>query len=242
VVYLRGDTEADALQPAWLLHARDYRDSCLIVELLTRSGGRISAVARGARRSRKGYSQRSILQPFQPLWVETFGRGELKTLRNVESRDGALPLRGRALFSGLYLNELLCRILHRDDPHDTLFEDYATALTELVQTQQLDIVLRQFEFRLLQELGYGFSLDTDADSGSAVTADSHYRFDVQRGLILQHGVGAQPLFSGRDLMEFASGNYSEGARRALKLLCRLALRPHLGDKPLLSRQLFFAER
>jgi DNA repair protein RecO (recombination protein O) len=73
----------DFLQPAYLLHARDYRDTCLLVELLTEQGGRVGAVARGARRSRRGYSQRAILQPFQPLWVAWGGRGELKNLRGV---------------------------------------------------------------------------------------------------------------------------------------------------------------
>jgi DNA repair protein RecO (recombination protein O) len=211
--------------------------------LLTREGGRISAVARGARRSRRGYSQRSILQPFQPLWVEVLGRTDLKSLRTVESRAAALPLRGRALFSGLYVNELLCRILQREDPHAALFDHYEAALLRLAQDQQLDLVLRHFELSLLEELGYSFSLDTDADSGAAVAADRWYRFDPQRGLLVHAGGSTgEPLFAGRDLLEFSAGEYSENARRALKLLCRLALRPHLGDKPLLSRELFAAER
>ena len=232
----------ETLQPACLLHARDYRDACLLVELFTPEQGRISAVARGARRSRKGYSQRAILQPFQPLWISVSGRGELKTLRAVESRDGAIPLRGRSLFSGLYLNELLCRLLHRDDPHPDLFSDYEAALRALVNTELLDIVLRFFELRLLDELGYSFSLDNEAQSGAPIAADRHYRFDAQQGLLPHDGGGAPVVFSGADLIAFSRGDYTESARRAVKLLCRLALRPHLGDKPLLSRQLFVAER
>jgi len=232
----------DNLQPACLLHARDYRDACLLVELFTPEQGRISAVARGARRSRKGYSQRAILQPFQPLWIAVSGRGELKTLRAAESRDSPIPLHGRSLFSGLYLNELLCRLLHRDDPHPDLFSDYEAALRALVNTELLDIVLRFFELRLLDELGYSFSLDSEAHSGVPIAADRQYRFDAQQGLLRCEESSPQVSFSGADLIAFNRGDYSESARRALKVLCRLALRPHLGDKPLLSRQLFVGER
>ena len=233
----------ETLQPACLLHARDYRDACLLVELFTPEQGRISAVARGARRSRKGYSQRSILQPFQPLWIGVAGRGELKSLRAVESRDSAVALRGRALFSGLYLNELLCRLLHRDDPHPDLFADYEAALRALAGAAPLDVVLRLFELRLLEELGYSFSLDSEAANGAPLEPRRRYRFDAQRGLLAHDGsTTSEPLFTGADLVAFCRGDYTEDARRALKTLCRLALRPHLGDKPLLSRQLFVSER
>lgn len=232
----------DSLQPAYLLHARDYRDTCLLVELLTEQGARVGAVARGARRARKGYSQRAILQPFQPLWVSFGGRGELKTLHTVESRAPALALRGKLLFSGLYLNELLCRLLQRDDPQPELFTDYERTVTALAAGGPVDIVLRHFELQLLRELGYGFSLTEDAAAGAPLEPGHYYRFDAELGLLADDGTaGAQPLFVGRDLLAFAAGDYSDEARRALKLLCRLALRPHLGDKPLLSRQLFASD-
>ncbi len=229
----------DVLQPAYLLHARDYRDNCLLVELFTPAGGRIGAVARGARRvSKRGTSQRAILQPFQPLWIELFGSGELKTLRQVESRAAPLALRGHALFSALYVNELLCRVVHRDDAQPQVFEGYDATLQRLTYDPRLDIVLRQFELALLDALGYGFDLALDAGSGTALLTDAHYRFDPQQGLLRSPN---QPgAFSGADLLAFAAGDYSDAARRALKLLCRQALRPHLGDKPLRSRQLFGA--
>jgi len=232
----------ESLQPAYVLHARDYRDACLLVELFSPEQGRVSAVARGARRSRKGFSQSAILQPFQPLWIATGGRGELKSLRSVEGRDPAIPLRGKALFSGLYLNELLCRLLHREDAYPDLFVDYEAALRALASTEALDIVLRLFELRLLEELGYSFSLDSEGLSGAPIVAERVYGFDAQQGLLPDPGDGAQPLFTGRDLLDFHRGDYTDNARRALKMLCRLALRPHLGTKPLLSRQLFASER
>lgn len=227
------------MQSAYVLHARDYRDTSLLVELLTPDQGRIAAVARGARSQRRGSSQRALLQPFQPLWIECAGTGDLKSLRHVEARAPALPLRGPMLFSGLYINEILCRLLHRDDPHDALFQDYEATLQQLAQHDMIDVVLRCFEVRLLDELGYGFDLRAEAHSGAMVSAERDYAFDAAAGLIAAAAAApGQPLFRGVDILDFLAGNYSPQARRTLKSICRLALQPHLGDKPLRSRELF----
>lgn len=229
----------DSLNPAFVLHARDYRDTSLLVEFFTPAHGRVSAVARGARSVRHGASQRAILQPFQPLLIELSGRTELKTLRAIEVRAPALPLRGPVLYSALYLNELLCRLLHRDDANAELFADYETTLQQLGQSDVLDILLRRFELSLLDALGYGFDL-SQSDNDTAISPERFYQFNPQRGLVLSR---AQPhAVSGRDILDYLEGNYSIGARRALKLLCRQALRPHLGEQPLRSRQLFRSER
>lgn len=224
----------------YVLHARDYRDTSLIVELLTEHGERLSAVARGARSSRRGVSQRSLLQPFQPLWVELGGSGELKVLKHAEPRAGALPLQRQGLFSGLYVNELLCRLLHRSDPHPDLYVEYERVLPQLLELDRLDIALRYFELRLLESLGYGLDLTADAN-GEAVAAELFYRFDAGRGFIPVASDLAH-TFSGRALLEFVAGSYTAEARRTLKWLCRAALLPHLGDKPLRSRALFAVEK
>jgi DNA repair protein RecO (recombination protein O) len=239
--------ELPILQPAYLLHARDYRDSSLLIELFTPTQGRIAAVARGVKTARRGGAlQRALLQPFQPLWIAVQGRGELKNLRNGESRDLPLALRGRALFSGFYLNELMCRVLQHEDPHPELFVDYEHALQSLTTQAQIDVVLRKFELQLLAALGYGISLEFDAEFGAAIEPNSHYQFDVQRGLLpdfsRSRGSSLQTVFYGQDILDFNAGHYSAEARRALKSLCRLALRPHLGDQPLRSRLLFATDR
>lgn len=235
--------ELPELQPAYLLHARDYRDSSLLLELFTPAHGRIAAVARGVKTARRsGGLQRALLQPFQPLWIAVQGRTELKNLRSSEARDLPLALRGRALFSGMYVNELLCRVLQHADPHPELFADYERAVQSLTTTTQLDIVLRIFELQLLAALGYGIDLQFDAESGGVLDPDAHYRFDVQRGLLRAYGGTPQTVFIGRDILDFNAGRYTLEARRALKLLCRLALRPHLGEQPLRSRLLFVGER
>lgn len=235
--------ELPALQSAFLLHARDYRDSSLIIELFTPDQGRIAAVARGAKTARRGGSaQRALLQPFQPLWMAVAGRSELKNLRSAEARAAAIDLRGRALFSGMYVNELLCRVVPHEDPLPELFADYEAALASLAGAVPVDIVLRHFELRLLDALGYGMSLEFDAASGAELDPAGAYGFDAQRGLLPLYGHAATMSFRGRDLLDFANGHYTADARRALKALCRLALRPHLGDQPLRSRLLFATDR
>lgn len=228
------------MQSAYLLHARNYRDTSLLVELFTEHGERLSALARGARSNRRGVSQRSILQPFQPLWIEIGGASELKLLKQVESRASAIPLQKQGLFSGFYVNELLCRLLQRSDPHPDLFIDYEQVLAQLLALDQLDIALRRFELRLLEDLGYGLDLTADAD-GMPIDAQAFYRFESDRGLSLV-AANAPLALSGRALREFNENNYTLDARRVLKWLCRAALRPHLGEKPLRSRALFSSKK
>lgn len=230
------------MHPGYLLHARDYRDTSLLVELFTPAGGRMSAVARGARSNRRGYSQRAVLQPFQPLWIELSGHGELKTLRQAEARASAVSLQRQGLLSGLYVNELLCRLLHRDDPHPDLFDDYERVLPALLNLDYLDIALRHFELRLLEALGYGIDLSIDA-SGVNIAAEAFYSFDANSGLMrVVATTSSLAAFHGADILDFLAQNYSAAARRTLKHLCRAALQPHLGGKPLRSRSLFSGER
>lgn len=229
----------EQLEPAYLLHTRDYRDTSLLIDLFTPDAGRIGAVARGARRFRRGASQRGLLQPFRPLWVAWSGRGELRTLTAVESRAAPVSLAGYALFSGLYANELMQRLLHRDDPHPDLFAYYEAFLPALASlTGHLDRPLRAFELALLSELGYGVALDMDA-YGQPLAMGGQYRFDAGHGLIPVAALADDgALFRGEDLCAFAAGDDSVAARRAAKRLCRMALQPHLGNRPLASRALF----
>lgn len=228
------------MHAAYILHAREYRDTSLIVDVFTDQGERLSAIARGARNQRRGTSQRSLLQPFQPVWIELSGSGELKLLKQVESRAGAIFLQRQGLFSGLYLNELLCRLLHRDDPHPDLFPEYENALPQLLELDRLDIALRHFELRLLEVLGYGLDLTSDIE-GEPIDATRRYRFDPSQGLIIAFDRNENAI-SGRALCDFIAGDYNADARRTLKWLCRTALQPLLGTKPLRSRSLFMVEK
>ena len=229
-----------SLQPAYVLHRRPYRDSSLLLELLTAEYGRISLVARGARRRSRGGAAGALLQPFIPLLLSFSGRSEMKNLTATESAGPALPLRGERMFSGLYLNELLVRLLHRHDPHPRLFAAYGRALAELGHAREVDEVLRRFEFMLLEELGYGFGLDVDSATGESVQAGLWYHFHPDRGLVARGLVvdPEQPAFSGSDLLAMARGQFGGATRLAAKRLSRLLLSSHLGQVPLRSRDLF----
>lgn len=210
----------------WVLHTRAFRNTSLIVEILTARRGRCGVVARAGKRN-------PLLQAFRPLGVVLAGHGELLQLRHVESAGPAPVLAGRSLYCGLYMNEILLRLLHRHDPHPELMAPYAETLAALETLEwPRDVALRRFEMALLQALGYGFSLDRD-DSGHAVQPRAHYRLEADRGL-----VAASEGWSGETLLALAAGQWSEPVRAVARELMREALAPHLGPGELTSRRLF----
>jgi len=219
------------LQPAYVLHSRPYRENSALVDFLTPQG-RLRAVLRSAR-SKAGNQAR----PFVPLEAEFRGKGELKTVGRMETVGVAAWMVGDALFSGLYLNELLIRLLPAEDPYPGVFDHYAATLQALAAGRPLEPLLRAFEWRVLDDLGYGFALDTDVN-GEPVEADGLYRLQVDVGLervwLLQPG-----LFNGTELLAMAEADWTiPGALAAAKRLMRQALAVHLGGRPLVSRELF----
>lgn len=232
------------LQPAWVLHRRAYGDGGYLVELLTLETGRLTALLRGAQRKSRGGSTGGLAQPFTPLLIEFFGRGELKTLKRVEAAGPGITLPGRALFSGLYVNELLTRLLPRYDPHPALFARYGNMLPSLGKDGE-ELALRALELALLDELGYGLMFGVDAH-GHPIEPTERYRFDPAHGFVarrFEDATGAaQSAWSGEMLLALEAW-WSEPStlgldeRRALKLITRMALANHLGDRPLRSREL-----
>lgn len=218
-------------QSAFVLHSRPYRESSALVDFFTPEG-RLRAVLRGAR-GKAG----TLARPFVPLEVEFRGRGELKNVGRLESAGQAYWLDGNALFSGMYLNELLIRLLPAEDAHPTMFDHYAATLPALAAKRPLEPILRAFEWRLLTELGYGFALDQDI-AGQPIVSTGLYRLLPDTGL---EPVGQfQPgLFNGAELLAMAEADWEvPGALAAAKRLMRQALAPHLGGRPLVSRELF----
>ncbi|KAA8705759.1 DNA repair protein RecO [Pseudomonas cannabina] len=218
-------------QPAYVLHSRAYRENSALVDFLTPQG-----LFRAVLRSAKGKAG-SLARPFVPLEVEFRGRGELKNVGRMESAGVATWMTGEALFSGMYLNELLIRLLPAEDPHPAVFDHYAATLLALAAGRPLEPLLRSFEWRLLDDLGYGFAMDTDIN-GEPLAADGMYRLQVDAGLERVHLL--QPgLFQGVELLAMAEADWSTpGALSAAKRLMRQALAVHLGGRPLVSRELF----
>ncbi|AQA18476.1 DNA repair protein RecO [Halioglobus japonicus] len=232
-----------SLQPGYVLHSRPYRDSSNLLEVFSAEHGRVSLVAKGARRKTRGGSQAALLQPFSPLLISFTGRSELKTLTQVESAGPATHLRSERLYSGLYLNEILVRLLHRHDPHPRLFAGYAAAVQALGEGVDVEHVLRRFELQLLDELGYRLDLDREGSSGEPLDAATWYLFDPDTGLLPCAGSNAQnrPAYLGEDLLQIAAGVFDGSARLTARRLMRQALAVHLGDAPLRSRELFRAQ-
>jgi DNA repair protein RecO (recombination protein O) len=228
----------NALQPAYVLHSRRYRESSLIVEFLTRDHGRVAALAKGVLGGKRPRQQ--LLQPFVPLLVAWRGLGDLSTLTAVEA---AGPLRfpqGNTLYCGLYVNELLLRLTQRGDPYSELFPAYALCLAELLQADNrnshLEPALRRFEVSLLQELGLGLSLTHD-QQGRPLEPALQYRYDFQSGPVVaqagEHTVRGSTLI-GLNAGELADAQELLEARR----LMRRVLAHHLGGQALKSRELF----
>ena len=212
---------------AWVLHRRPYRNTSLIVDLVTRESGRLAGVARSGQRQ-------PLWQSFRPLRISASGRGDLLSLGAVESDGVTVPLQGEALYCGLYLNELLARLMPRHDPHPSLFDGYEAALSLLADASlPADVVLRHFEFRLLDELGYGLTLDRD-EHGAALQPGGRYHWLPDRGLVADD----RGPYQADILDDIVAGHWHDDARRHARDLMREALAPHLGGRPLVSRSLF----
>jgi len=230
-------------QPAFILHARPYRETSRLLELFTPDYGRIGAVANGVKKSLK---TGGLLQPFVGLLVSCVGRGELLTLTGHE-QNGVLPiLKGRRLVSGFYLNELLMRLLHRSDCDPELFKAYQQAITNLAQLppdENEQSILRLFEKTLLKTLGYGLQLSKDAISGEKIDPDKFYLYDPEQGPMLVDNAKTD-AYGGKSLLALATGKLQTGSAlddikilSDIKRLIRQALLPHLGTKPIESRKL-----
>lgn len=232
------------LQPAYVLHTRHFRDSSLIVEFLTAEFGRVTGVLKGVRGSGKAAKQRKgLTQPFVGVTISWSGRSDLKTITLIEASAAPIYLTGHRLFSGMYVNELLTRLLQPYDQHTQIYTLYQWILNRLSEDSLVDVVLRQFELHLLDCLGYGLELRTDSSSGEAIESDKHYYFHPQQGFSLlteeaQRLNNSAVVFRGRDILSIANGDYNEASRKTAKRLCRQALHMLLGDKPLKSRELF----
>ncbi|ACE84292.1 DNA repair protein RecO [Cellvibrio japonicus] len=226
------------LQPAYILHARPYRDTSLLLDLLTPVYGRITAVARGVRQS-KGH-KRQLLNPFHRLLVNWQGKSELKLITGVETDHHYLQLQGNALYSGFYLNELLVRLLPEQDVITGLFERYEWTLDALHRGEPLEPLLREFEFMLLQGLGYALDFLHDCHSQQPIQSGYFYLCDIHQGFY-SVPADSDPRFwiAGAHLLAIAAGDYSAAdTRRVAKQLARLLFKPLLGKRPLKSRELF----
>ena len=231
-------------QPAYVLHSRPWRESSVIADLFTLNQGRVSVIVKGAQKNQgKQPAKRALVQPFTPLMVSFTGRGELRTSVQLEGAGAPLSILGNGLYSGLYVNELLLKLLALDDPYPNLFAYYQSLLNQLANNEGIEACLRPFEVHLMDELGYHMVLDTDYITGQAVVSESSYQLHALHGVCLnqmQHGGVSQPVaMSGRVLLQLAAGDYTDTeCLKVAKYMARTNLSQLLGGKPLQSRNLF----
>ncbi len=234
---------------AYVLHQHDWSESSLIVELFTRERGRVVVAAKGAKRPTSNF--RAVLLPFQPLHA-LLGRtpadeqGEVHTLRGAEWAGGRPLLGAAAMFPGFYLNELLLKLLPRQDPHPVLFDAYADTLAALAQRAESGeepAVLRAFELLLLRELGWLPELSLDTQTAAPLRADAAYALHPEAGLS-----AAAAGLSGADWVALEAA-LAHGSTEALRQACgpvagalrgplRELLHYHLGHDKLRTRQVW----
>ncbi|WP_296560623.1 DNA repair protein RecO, partial [Pigmentiphaga sp.] len=219
-----------------LIHSYPYRETSLILDVFTRSHGRLALVAKGAKRPHSAL--RPVLIAFQRLSLSWSGAGEIKTLVRAEWSGAPQRLQGAAAMSGWYLNELLLRLLGRDDPHESLYDAYVDALARLAAHPRLSSALREFEWRLLCEIGYGFD-PAATGAEEPVRAGVRYRVPLEAGPEQEEPEAPQlgtPI-AGESLLALAAGRFEDAAAEPeLRRLLRERLDYHMNGRPLATRQ------
>ncbi len=225
-------------QPAFVLQHRPYSETSLLVDLFTERSGRITVIAKGARRLKSRY--RGVLLPFQPLVVLFTGKGDVKTLTGAEPLGLRLLLSKDHLMCAFYLNELIIKMLYRYDPYESLYLVYERALHELSRKSDTEFTLRRFEKHLLEQVGYGLHLQNDMSTGLPIDEHVVYRYLPEIGPIINSNSRSDGvLVHGDALIALEQeGVFTDRVRRELKQLNRVVLATHLQGKPLNSRRMY----
>ena len=225
---------ADAIcaQPCFILRHKPYRESSLILDVLSQDFGRFSLLAKGVRKAKSKTAP--FLQAFGLLNISYLYREELKILTDVYSPRFPFKLQGLALYCGFYINELLMRLTFPDDPIPELFFTYQNCLTSLAERDDdsIQAILRRFEVKLLEYIGYGLQLHYDIKTARPVVPELRYSFVIEQGPY-QDDTG---LVTGQTLLALSTGQYNVQTLHEAKKLMRIVIDHYLQGKPLKSRQ------
>jgi len=229
-------------EPGFVLHSIPYKETSLILDVFTRSYGRLALIAKGAKRPHS--SLRPVLQRFQPLLISWTGKSELRTLTKSEWVGGSPSLVGDALLCGFYLNELLVKFLAREDAYESLYDQYANTVYALSQIDQsgatIEQTLRPFELALLRETGYAAALDHCIETKSQPVSSERYVYQPEKGIRpwQPDDPSHWPVMDGLALNAMAQGDFTASETLSQsKQLMRFLLSIHLQDQSLTTRQI-----
>jgi len=224
----------------FVLHTRPYRETSLLVDLFTKNYGRVRCVAKGYRKPNKKGVARALF-PYTEHQLSWQGRGDLKTLTQADATHSPLFLQSECLFTGLYVNDLFYRLLHEYDPHEHLYDQYQQYFAHMSSGQLSELKLRQLEMSLLEELGYGLAIDTEAESGESLDADKFYKYIPERGLVecSSQSKATPGVFRGSDLMALSESEFDhKSVILTAKQLLRSVIDFYLDGRKLHSRELY----
>ena len=210
-----------------------------MLEVFTREHGRLTLFARGVRGPKSRTA--SLLQPFRRLLGSWSGSGDAGQLTAVEAAPvkgptGAVELPAGALLSAWYLNELLLKLTLRTDAQPMIFDLYDEALALLRAGESVPPVLRMFERRLLELLGYGIEFGSEARSGAALQPEAYYHFHPGLGFVETRAAATEGVFAGRTLLAIAAEHWQEsGVLEDARKIMRLALDGALEGRELRTR-------
>ena len=228
------------LTPSYILHRRDYSETSLILDVVSREHGRINLIAKGAKRNKKQQNPNfNLYQKYNISWV---AKSDLGTLTDIELETFAESLKPEQMMTGFYMNEIMLRLLHKHEPHPEIFDSYEQAIKRLIDGDSEQIVLRYYEKTLLQSLGYGVILDHEVETGESLNNEMDYFYKFDYGPILTSNKDKSGItISGKTLLELDNESLSETKNiNEAKVLLRTILDQHLGDKPLASKKLYQA--
>ena len=225
----------DILETVYVLHVRTYRETSLIAEVYSRHRGRLSVIFKGIRSRKSRYSV--MVQPFVPISLSLFGKSDLKTVANLEFPEKPFAISGKNLILGMYVNELLYRLLGKFDPLESVFDSYECLLKKFENLNNPISSLREFELNLLKELGYGINFQTDAVSGEVFSPSAHYNFFVNEGFRKTFEPD-EMSFRGDEIQSMALGKLDQVRPKKVLSLTRRSLASLLDHAPLTSRTIF----
>lgn len=222
---------------AFILHQRPFRESSVLLDVFSEQHGRSSLIAKGVRNKKR--SQSGLLQLYQPLFLTWVGRGDLQTLTDAEIAAPRYILKAESALCGLYINELMVKLLPLHEPEPDIFKAYQQALSGLQQGENTEIILRLFEKRLLSHLGYGLVLDSEAENNQPIEEEQYYYYQPESGLYRWQSNLSYSAISGRSLQHlFNEADFDQQSLHEIKQLMRTVIHYYMDGRPLKSRQLF----